>query len=563
MPVAIKTIKSTKKATLGQPVDIRDYWYDSTMEPLAVAYGCFSPFTGKYGHARLLEAAKKRGIKKFVILSPNKKQPLDDDRNMFTLQQKVEIAAAGAEDLGYNIQDAFIAQSNFILSAMLEVADRFPENRIVLICGPDRADEYGKFMLPYNKNRKEQLPDDSSDKPGQFEIITVEDRGEKNVSGTKVRETIRNNDKQAFLDMTGYSVSMWNLVRHMAIKNKVVSEAMAATARVGIKHLYNPGNPQQLDAIDFLSVLDWFKEQKGKLVNGKNYSMTEKSDGTAFRMGLDDEGEFFIEQSYSGPVYDPSYFKDKYEQKFGKVNRLARGWMNLLADLKNDSKTQKCLNKIFDEVGAFKILGEAFINELGLKKDGLIQFVGSKYEENKIGKKDTIVMFDIVDGEGKSISGAQTKIKYLIKNASSADIKYDDAEINYDANMNLATVVNKISKNIDELNKECLENYDKDIETILTNKSRQRADLAVKKEVKGHIEEQQGILNSAIEKQLEKYQGKWGPDYEGVVIKLSNGTMLKITSKSFKAFKAAHDTSVEDYIMGESYVYDAIKYIRG
>ena len=87
-----------------------------------------------------------------------------------------------------------------------------------------------------------------------------------------------------------------------------------------------------------------------------------------------------------------------------------------------------------------------------------------------------------------------------------------------------------------------------DIETILTNPSRKKDDLALKKKIKGLIENQQGILNTAIDNQLKDYKGKWGPDYEGLVFKFKDGSLVKITSTKFKEFKARHDDTIHNWI---------------
>lgn len=562
MPIEMKTITSTKKGTEGQKVEVRDYWFSSEMEPIGVAYGCFSPFTGKFGHARLLENAKANGIKKFLIVSPNKKQALDNGRNMFTLEQKVEIAFKGAKDLGYKVIDSFIASGAFIVSNMFEVAERFPENRIVVLCGPDRIDEYGKYCIPFDPSN-EEFPSEDENVRGKFEILTLSDRGSKEVSGTKVRQAIRDNDKETFLDMTGYSESMWNLVKKFAKQNGVLAEALAATNRVGIKHLYNPGNSQELTAEEFIDLIELIGEDGGKLINGDNFSLTEKSDGTAFRMGLDEEKMFFIEQSYSGPIYDTAFIKDKYEKKFGKVNRLARGWMNLLTMLQNDKKLQTALNKLHEKIGAFKISGEAFINELGLKDDeGHIKFVGSNYDEDKIGKDATIIMFTVNDSEGKFISDSEKIIKTLIKTASTESIKLDNAETNSKIDLNVSTVLRKIKNGLAELETYCEDTYGKNISEILEGKSRTKVDLAMRKDVRSQIENFQGMLNEEIENKLKNYKGKWGPDYEGVVLKFKDGRMIKITSTKFKEFKAAHDDSVQNFIMGESFEQEAYRFLR-
>lgn len=574
MPVAMKTITSTKKGSVGEKVEVRDYWYEAGMEPIAVAYGCFSPFTGKYGHGRLLENAEKHGISKFIIVSPNKKQPIDNDRNMFTLEQKVEIAKQGAKDLGYDIIDAFIAESNFVVSNLLEIAEKYPENRIVLCCGPDRIAEYGRYMNPYKAERS-QLPDESDPKPGKFEYLTLSDRGEKNVSGTAIRQMILRGEKDKFLETTGYSDKIWELCYSYAQKNGVIEEcfsdtfisgrldeALAATSRVGIKHLYNPGNPQELGALEFLDLIDLLEEDGGKLVNGKNFSMTEKSDGAAFRMGIDDAGEFFVEQSYSGPIYDSDFIRDKYTKKYGRVNRLASGWANLIDTLKSDKKTQACLEKIYDKYGAFKISGEVFISELGMKDDdGYVTFVGSRYDPKRLGKDATIVMFTVADENGETIGDSQRIIKYLIKNGTSSSIKYDDAELNVEKNIKIdvSPELRKINNNINTFARE----NGIDIVATLENTSRKKEDREKKKFVKEFIESQQGILNAKFEQQLETYEGKWGPDYEGVVIKLKNGMMIKITSAGFKAFKAKHDDTLQKWIMEKkTFLSEFQEYIR-
>lgn len=553
MPIGKIKIKSTRKSNYGEEVEVNNYWFDETNEPLAVIYGCFSPFTGKHGHARLLAAAEKVGIHKFIIISPNKKEKIDDDRNMFTLQQKVDIAEAGCEDLGYDVIDARIGKWTFVLGNLNDVAAEYPDNRIVLVCGPDRAEEYSKDLLAFDPERKEELP--AENKRGKYELLTVNDRGERNVSGTKVRQMIRDNDEETFLEVTGYSEKIWNMCRKFANENGVqmresfhdfikqrgsrrLSEALGATKRVGIKHLYNPGNSQELPPLDFIDLVNLIDSEGGKLVNGENVSVTEKSDGAAFRFGIDENG-FFIEQSYSGPVYSAEEFKQRCREKTGFVNRIAKGWSNLYTLLANDKKTQDGLKKIHEESGDFKLCGEIFISELGYEdEDGFVKFVGSRYDKKNLGDKATIVLFN-------AINASDSAIRYMIDNCSSKDIKYDDAEMKTGTSfkINVASVIEKIKKSI-----EAIANEYGDLEAILTNKSRKKDELALKKEVKAKIQEQQGILNSALEKQLEAYTGKWGPDYEGFVLKFSDGSMVKITSSRFKEFKSQHDDRMTNWL---------------
>lgn len=214
----IKNVKSPWKKDKGANIDSPVYTYKKGDRPLGVIYGCFSPFTGKYGHARLLDRGEQEGIEDFIIVSPYKNQPIDNDRNMFTLEQKVKIAEAGCKELGYNILGAYTSKAHYFLDALYEYAEMYPDYRLVLICGPDKADVYGKYCVPFSEEYELQDENDI----GKFEILYCTDRGDKEVSGTKVREAIRNGDKEAFLEMTGYSPKMWNLCVKFAAKNGVL-----------------------------------------------------------------------------------------------------------------------------------------------------------------------------------------------------------------------------------------------------------------------------------------------------------------------------------------------------
>lgn len=222
----IKNVKSPWKKDKGANIDSPVYTFKKDDKPLGVVYGCFSPFTGKYGHGRLLERGEQEGIEDFIIVSPYKNQPIDNDRNMFTLEQKVKIAEAGCKDLGYNILGSYTSKAHFFLDALYEYAEMYPDYRLVLLCGPDRAELYSKYCVPFGEGYELQDEDDI----GKFEILYCTDRGDKEVSGTKVREAIRNGDKEAFLDMTGYSPKMWNMCVRFAKKNGVLDESMMTEA---------------------------------------------------------------------------------------------------------------------------------------------------------------------------------------------------------------------------------------------------------------------------------------------------------------------------------------------
>ena len=150
-----KVVPNTGK-NAGKEIEVNKYYYSSKDKPVAVIMGCFSPFTGKKGHGKQLETAINSGIDEFVLAIVPKKEKIDSDRNMFTLEQKKDIAEEAIKSLGYKLIDSFIAQKSFGASILKEVAERHPDRRIVLICGPDREDEYSKFCRKYDPKNSQK-----------------------------------------------------------------------------------------------------------------------------------------------------------------------------------------------------------------------------------------------------------------------------------------------------------------------------------------------------------------------------------------------------------------------
>lgn len=556
-------IKSTKKETLGEPVEIGAYYWNDDSPLLGVVVGHFAPFTGKYGHARMMETAKKIGIDRFVVAMPMNKQPLDDDRNMFTAEQKEYIIEEGCKELGINVLEAFTSNGTFPPVVLRGVMDEYPNDRVVLLCGPDRMDEYLKWGRLYKKENKSTLItlDPNFRK---FEVYPTESRGKRNVSATTVRQYIKDNDKESFLEATGYSEKLWRVIRKFVLENGIVeisenasfrdfledydilNEEVAETKRVGIKHLYAPGNSQEISAVDFMDIIKWLKNQGGKLDDRINVSYSEKSDGAAFRMGLNSKNDFFIEQSYSGPVYDSDFFTKKYKEKFGFNNRLGRGWSNILSTLKKDTKIQNILKKYNTENG-IKIIGEIYINELGMDGDipDTMRFVGTEYYKAKIGTFCTIILIDGQDGDGNKLKNF-SKIKKDLIDVTNKKIIFDDTDYsNKFGEVDLNDEISELEDVVEELEKE----YGEALEDILNFKSRKRVDLDKKRKIKTKIQEIQGKFESKIKQLFMKTEGKWGPQREGVVLKLANDVLLKITSDEFKKFKEMKDDSMTKWVM--------------
>ena len=190
---------TTKTVTLSRYViDRREY-------PTAVLFGCFSPFTGPLGHGRMLRFAFENNIKKFAIVMPTKDDTKDSDRNMFTQEQRLEIAKLGAKECGFDV-DVFNVETTNPLGMFREIATKI--SRPVLIVGPDRKAQFEKMFLTYG-NHNAFITDPNEKNFGRGEILAMIDRGENNTSGTDVRNSLKEKDEAKFISLTGYSNAMY------------------------------------------------------------------------------------------------------------------------------------------------------------------------------------------------------------------------------------------------------------------------------------------------------------------------------------------------------------------
>ena len=556
----MKTIISDRAKNKGQEINVKSYYFEKGMKPLAVIYGCFSPFTGANGHGRLLEAAKQKGIKDFLIVIPGKTVSYDDDRNMFNNKQKLEIAMKGATELGYNVVDGFVNSTQTDPYRLLRgIAEHYPDRRIVMVCGPDRAEDYSKYCVPYSKNYVASL-DDGKNEASKFEYIVLEDRGTSETSGTKVRQAIRDNDEKEFINLTGYSHKMWEWLRKMATENKEnagvkvdLTQQITKGARKGIKHLYNPGNAAELDALGFLDLVKELNKTKGILENEKNISITEKADGTSFCFGLDNEGKFFTMKSNGSPRYSANEIINRClagtEQKQGKaiVTIDAMNTAKMFKKLETNKKIQSILKPLAKKYESIKITAEMLLTGSGMinKETNQIRFVGTNYDIDKLGTFGTLVIINVTDIYDNPIPNANSIIEELC-DCTTDELKIENTKLENVKPINISKELNTINKEIKKIDDALKEQQGLSIEEVLSSKDRTKNAQALKKNVKTEINGLQKILNDALDNALSDIGGKWGEDYEGRVFKLANGQMVKITSDKFKEFKSKHSLDFLD-----------------
>ena len=216
--MSIIDIEVTDKSDPSKTIKLKRYVVDPKQEPTAVLFGNFSPFTGKFGHGRMLEFAKTHGIKHFAIVSPTKDESKETDRNMFTLAQKLEICKHGAKDMGFDVGVFNVTATN-PLGMFREVATKI--DRPVFIVGPDRKAQFEKMFITFNKSNKAIT--DATDKDfGKGEMLAMTERGENNTSGTKVRQALKDQNEEEFIKLTGYSKAMYEYMISILKSNHIV-----------------------------------------------------------------------------------------------------------------------------------------------------------------------------------------------------------------------------------------------------------------------------------------------------------------------------------------------------
>lgn len=251
------TVEVPDRNDPSKTVELNRYVIDKKEKPTAVIFGKFAPWTGKKGHGRLVDLARKH-FDDVVIVSPTRKK-VDPKVDIFTDEQKKKIIeeATGAR---------FIRVDSSIPIRMFTRVVQAGVDRPVFIVGPDRIKDFQRYFVEYDP-KNEGTTDPSDPDFGKGEYFFLESRGEEDTSGTKVRKALINNNKEEFIRMTGYDEQMWDMMRDMLKKNNVI-ESRSTISFDSFYYLTEGGNvtvkgePAQKIPMDKISAKQFRELQK-------------------------------------------------------------------------------------------------------------------------------------------------------------------------------------------------------------------------------------------------------------------------------------------------------------
>lgn len=295
----------------------------------------------------------------------------------------------------------------------------------------------------------------------------------------------------------------------------------AATRKVFISHI---DKMKPLEFLALVSKLD--KRYKGVLSRSK-LSITEKIDGSALRVGQDKNGNSFIESSTSASMFNVGDFVARDISK-GYSGEVGKKFDGLLKAFKEDDKFQSVLTK-FNKGNGIKVIGEILYTPMAIVDlDNKIKFIRITYDKAKLGTEWTFIPFKVIDDDGNVYPNTED-VKKAIYAISSPKRKYLPPTLAIDRDIDISVEISKFQTDV-------LRKY-KNLDEILT--SRKHADRELKDIIKNEILEYQVMMAKKIISYVNS--GLFGNDFEGIVIELPDGEILKVVTDVFKANKFKPD----------------------
>jgi len=300
----------------------------------------------------------------------------------------------------------------------------------------------------------------------------------------------------------------------MIKKFKEFLQEVEVAHRVGIKHL------KDLRPIDFIGLLNYFKKElKGILSTNDKVSIEEKIDGSRLIFGFDERGDFFIKSSYSPPIKQPGDYTKYVISRGYSENEISKAFENVFKLLKNYKPLQNLLEKYHKPNIPLVILCELLYNPLGKEiNPGKIRFVNIDYDKTKLGKTATLILINVDGIEKEKLDEFKKEFETL-----------SNTEIKFFSDTKIKTTID-LSYEIENFFKEITKNKSYE-EALRILQSRKKADKEEKELLKALIEKYKEKIANKIIKAIK--QGKLGDEFEGIVLKLYDGRTIKVINPIF------------------------------
>ena len=242
--------------------------------------------------------------------------------------------------------------------------------------------------------------------------------------------------------------------------------------------------------------------------------VTEKSDGSAFEIGHDDQG-FYTRTSHSNKMRNAGDYESAAREKFGEGfnPEISRHFDRIHHELHSNSKLTSYLSK---SPGS-SIKGEIFYKPHGKPTDnGEVRFVGTAYDPNKMGKTGSFIVHSkLPENKNHDLD--------KVKSLSDDNWKFDDDSTGKHVSVDVSDEKHQLQK----INPEIL-------------KSRKQADKESKVAEQEKLKSIQQSVHNKIKSHLSSLAPKWGSETEGYVIHPKEGSSaprVKIISDTFKQNK--------------------------
>lgn len=496
----------------GLPIKEYHYHIDENDEVIGILYGHFAPFTGENGHGRMLKALEKIGAQKFIIATPDTKDKIDEDRCIFTTEQRKNICQKALDFLGYEGIAVSISPRDMprMMARLGRLAcDKFgPNVRPVFCFGPDRED-IASFLANF----------EDPENTDKLEYIIDYERG---TSGTKVRQLIKDGNLEAAAAETHYPIEFIQELSNIWQRNKKELDRPQDDGMSGkhsLSHLWNDGKSTQMKADEFINLINYLDTKANGLISKENFNISEKIDGSSSFAGVDSDGLFFTKFGYSSKARAEEDLPPKYKSLFALlkssgVEDVLESWRTKL----NAEEIKVQLENVWPD--ASRNSGE------------YVRIVLVPYLRSKIGKGLIVTIQALVDKQEVPESDAIMKdvqeclSKTGVNARGTIDLDFDPIDLKED----IAEIKNYINQVEESLGKK--------IEEIVANKRTKDA-----KEVISVIANYQKALQDKI---LSKFpDGQFGNYYEGLVIKSIDGMIFKATSDKFKELMEDNKNSMK------------------